>query len=112
MTIPLATTTISVLRSDQDGSKDSTDTLTFAAIAMGVRAVIGNPRGTETNTGGSSEAVTARLDCDPTDLAHGDRVTDETLAQTWEVTWVRRRIGFGLDHIVAELLAVTDRAEF
>ena len=110
--IPLATTTVTVLRSDQDGTRDALDTLTFTAVASGVRAVIGAPSGVEIATGGSSEDVQWRLDCDPTDLRHDDRVEDEQTGETFEVVWTRRRIGFGLDHTVAGLRTVTDRAAF
>lgn len=110
MTLPLATTRITVLRSDQDGSKDEYDTLTFAPIASGVRAVVSSPRGAEQNQNGSSEDVSFRLDCDPTDLRHDDRITDETTGETFEVTWTRRRVGLGLDHTVADLRIITDAA--
>jgi len=108
--IPIATTTIAVLRSDQDGTQDAIDGVTLSTLATGVRAVIGSDSGTETNAGGSSEQVSARLDCDPTDLRHVDQVTDEATGETWHVTWVRRRRGMGLDHMEAGLLAITDRA--
>lgn len=108
--IPLASTTVTVSRSDQDGTVDSYDTVTYTPRPQHVRAVIGRPGGGETTTGGSSEQATATLDCDPCDLRHDDRVTDDTTGDVWEVTWVRRRVGFGLDHMVAGLIAVTDRA--
>lgn len=108
--LPLATTTITVLRSNQDGTRDAVDGVTFSTLVSGVRAVIGSDSGRETNVGGSSESVDARLDCDPCDLRHGDRITDETTGETWGVSWVRRRIGYGLDHMAAGLLAITDRA--
>lgn len=109
MTLPFNTTTISVQRSNQDGTKDAYDGVTYSAVLSGVRAVIGSPSGAETNAGGSSEDVSARLDCDPIDLRHDDRVTDEQTGETWLVTWTRRRIGLGLDHCVAELRVITDR---
>lgn len=110
MTLPLATTTVTVSRSDQDGTKDAYDTVTYTDRAQRVRAVISGPGGTEVTAGGSSEQVSARLDCDPCDLRHDDRVTDDTTGDVWEVSWVRRRVGLGLDHMVAGLAAVTDRA--
>jgi hypothetical protein len=109
MALPLATTTITIERSDQDGTKDAYDGVSFASIATGIRAVIGSPSGTETAQAGSSEQVGARLNADPCDLRHDDRVTDETTGEVWLVTWTRRRYGLGLDHQVADLLAVTDR---
>lgn len=112
MTIPVHTTTIAVERSTQDGTLDAFDLAdaTWSTIATGIRAVIGSPSGSETVAGGSSEVQTWRLTCDPTDLRHGDRVYDETLAVTYEVTTSARRLGLGVDHTVAELLVVNDRA--
>jgi hypothetical protein len=110
MALPIHTTLISVLRSDQDGTKDSTDTLTWSTIASGVRAHIGSPGGSETVTAGSSSTVTTRLSCDPTDLQHGDRVYDESLGLTYEVSWTAQRRGYGLEHTAADLVIVTDRA--
>lgn len=110
MALPVATTTIAVERSTQDGTLDAIDGVTFSQLASGIRAVIGSPSGAETVTGSSSSTVTARLNCDPTDLKHGDRVYDEQTAITYEVSWTARRLGLGVDHVVADLLVVTDRA--
>lgn len=110
MAIPFSTTTITVERSDQDGTKDAYDGVGYSTVISGVRAVIGSPSGAETNVGGSSEDVSARLNCDPIDLRHDDRVTDEQTGETWLVAWTRRRLGLGLDHTVAGLRAITDRA--
>lgn len=109
MSIPFSTTTITIKRSDQDGAKDAYDGVDYETVDSGIRAVIGSPSGSETVLAGSSEQVGARLNADPCDLRHNDRVVDETTDETWQVTWTRRRIGFGLDHTVADLLAVTDR---
>jgi hypothetical protein len=110
VSIPVASTTIAVARSDQDGTKDDYDGVSFASVASRVRAVIGSPSGAETVMGGSSEDVSAQLTCDPVSLRHDDRVTDETTGDQWQVVWVRRRIGLGLDHVSAGLRAITDRA--
>lgn len=107
MGLPISTTTITVARL---GTGDAMDAPDFETLTTGVPAVIGSPSGVETVASGSSEQVTARLDCDPCDLRHGDRVTDAATGDVWEVTWIRRRVGLGLDHMVGELLAVTDRA--
>jgi hypothetical protein len=113
MSIPVATTTISVLRSDQDGTKDAIDlaSSTWSPVFSGIRAVIGSPAGGETNAGGSSEQVAARLNCDPITLRHTDRVLDDPTGVLYEVTWTARRFGLGLDHTVADLILVTDRAD-
>jgi hypothetical protein len=109
MAIPLHTTTISILRSGQDGTQDDYDGVTYSTVVSGVRAVIGSLSGSENVSGGSSEQMGAHFDCDPCDLRHDDRVLDEQTSETWQVSWVRRRIGLGLDHMVGDLLAVTDR---
>lgn len=107
MSLPVATTTITVERGT---GGDAYDGQTFSTVHSGVRAVIGSPSGAETNQGGSSEQQTARLNCDPIDLRHTDRVTDDQTAITYEVTFAARRLGLGLDHTVADLLVVNDRA--
>lgn len=108
--IPIATTTVTVLRSDQDGTKDQFDGVTRSTLVTGVRAVIGSPSGTNDMQGGDSESVTERFQCDPTDIRHDDLILDEISGLTWNITWVRRRMGFGLDHMVGELQLTTDRA--
>lgn len=107
MSIPIHTTLITVKRAT---AADAFDRAAPVEIANGIRAHIGSPGGTENVTAGSSSLVTAHLSCDPTDLAHGDVVVDESTGLTYEVTWVAQRRGFGLDHTSADLLLVTDRA--
>lgn len=108
--IPVATTTITVLRSDQDGTKDLRNPPTFSTtLAAGVRAVIGSPGGDEDTTSGQREEVNFRLDCDPVaSMRHDDRVVDEHTSETYEVIWVKQRYGLGLDHTVADLRQITD----
>jgi hypothetical protein len=108
MSLPVSTTTITVARGDASG--DGYDGQTFRTVYRGVRAVIGSPSGSEVNAGGSSMQMTARLNCDPIDLQHTDRVTDDQTHITYEVTTVARRLGMGIDHTVADLLVITDRA--
>lgn len=109
MTLPLATTSISVVRSNQDGTKDVRTTLTWSVLKAGIRAHISTPSGTETVDGGSRADVVYRLDADPCDLTHADRVLDEDTSITYEVVWAAKRRGLGLDHTVADLRVVTDR---
>lgn len=106
MSIPLATTTISVLRRDVD-DVDPYDTPPAAStIAAGVRAVIGSPAGAEDITGAEQETVTFRLDCDPTDLQHRDQVVDDQTGDVFDVVWSRDRTGLGLDYTQAGLRQV------
>jgi hypothetical protein len=106
--IPVATTTITVFR--PSASSDAYDGQTYTTAFAGIRAVIGSPGGTEVNAGGSSQQLSARLNCDPITLKHTDRVRDDQTDITYEVTWTARRLGLGLDHTVADLVVVTDRA--
>jgi len=110
VSIPLATTTVTVRRSDQDGTIDDLDGLTFTDYRTGVRAVIAYPGGAEIVGDGTSSVVGVRLVCDPVDLTHTDRVVDETTGLEYEVQWLAQRVGLGLDHVTAGLQLVTDRA--
>lgn len=108
MALPIATTTIAVLRRTVLATDDPYEvTAVPAAVAEGVRAVIGAPSGNELVAGGSQEDVTHRLDCDTTDLRNTDQVRDETTSETFDVVWARSRTGLGLDHTVAGLRQVT-----
>lgn len=110
MTLPLATTTITIKRvlADLSTTDPYEATAVPETIASGIRAHISSPSGSELVGGADSqESVTFRLDCDPTDLAHTDIVTDETTGQDYRVTWARSRSGLGLDHVEAGLLQVT-----
>lgn len=117
MGIPISSTTITIYRPDQDGTVDDYDrdddiTNRNRQIAAGVRAVIGSPSGQELNDGGTSEIVTVRLQCDVTDLRHDDEVVDDLTGVEYVVIWAKRRTGLGVDHMAAELVAVTDRAGY
>lgn len=107
--IPVATTTISVLRVPADPLRDPEDPQPPAeVIASGVRAHISTSRGREVVQGqASQEIVDFRLSCDPTDLDGGDQVKDEATDEVYEVTWARLRRGFGLDHTQAGLKQVS-----
>ena len=110
MSVPLATTTITIRR--PDGTDDPYETPASALIARGVRAHIGSPSGSEKIVGGAKEVVDAVVRLDPTPcLTHRDRLTDEGTGECWEVTWVRQRQGLGLDHQAAGLRAVKGGAD-
>ena len=100
--LPLATTTITVRRpSVADDPYDGAETV--ATVAAGVAAHISTPSGREQRQGGSQETVDFRLDCEPVDLRHGDRITDAASGETFEVVWAQPRTGLGLDHVEAGL---------
>lgn len=110
MALPVATTRITVYRTDADGTADAFDRPAPTVIYAGVPAVIGGHSGSETTLGGSAQTRQARLDCDPIDLRHDDTVVDDTTGDTWHVIWCAHRTGLGVDHTVADVIAVTDRA--
>lgn len=106
--IPVATTTIKVETATEDEPGEGR---TWSTVATAVRAVIGSHAGAETvRPGGGREAVRAHLDCDPVDLGHLDRVTDETTGIVYEVSWAAQRTGLGREHTVAGLVTVEGRA--
>ena len=108
MSVPLHTTTITVLRVPANPARDPYDAKPVAElIASGIRAHISTPRGREQTAGGSQEVVEFRLSCDSVDLRHTDQVRDEQTDALYEVTWARDRQGLGPDHVEAGLKQVT-----
>ena len=106
MAIPLATTTITVLRVANDPARDGYDPVpAAAAVAVGVPAHFSAPGGagggTERVVGGSQAEIEWSLACDFADLRHSDRVLDENTEREWDVVWAVHRIGLGLDHTKA-----------
>lgn len=110
--IPLATTTISVLRESQaDASaepyqgKVASDR---AVVVSKVRATISAPatragQGQEITQGGEQVRIAFTLACDPVDLRHTDWIRDDGTGEVFKVVWATRRIGFGLDHTQAQM---------
>lgn len=110
MAIPLATTTISVLRVAADPDRDPyAPTPDPETVASGVRAHLSLGLGSETTAGGSQEVVNWRLACDPFDggLHHLDQVLNEQSGSTYEVVFAETREGMGMDHFQAGLRQVT-----
>lgn len=106
MSIPIATTTVSVLRADWDDADPYDPAPVPSTIASGVRAVISSPSGTEQVQGGQQEVVTFRLDCDPTDIQHRDQIVDDATGDVFDVVWSRDRSGLGIDYTQAGLRQV------
>jgi hypothetical protein len=105
--LPISTTTVTISRFPVDPARDSYDAPPAAVtVASGVRAHISSPSGAETQLGGSQAVTQYRLDCDPVDVTHIDRVTDDTTGITYEVLWAVSRYGLGLDHVEAALRLV------
>lgn len=110
MAIPLATTTITVLRVAADATRDPYAPQPAAtAVASGIRAHLSLGLGSETTAGGSQEVVTWRLACDPFDagLHHLDEVRNEKSGTVYEVVFSETREGMGMDHFQAGLRQVS-----
>jgi hypothetical protein len=105
VTLPLATTTITIRRppASDDGADPYDAKGAAVTVATGVRAVFSSPAGRELGPTGSAEAVDWRLLADPCDLRHYDTVVDETTAKPYGVVWAKARTDGdgGLDHVVA-----------
>jgi hypothetical protein len=121
--ISLATTKITVKRSDQIDVSDTDpwERLTEASpldppliLATGVRASLNiGPFNRAASSGepGDTETLYALMTCDPTDLTFHDLVLDETTGQTWDVVWVFVQPGIaGTGHVQAKLKVVTGLA--
>ena len=104
MSIPGATTTITVQEPTQ---AEPYEAVTWATVASGIRAVIGEPDGRESTATGAASTVTDRLTADPVALTHDMQVIDDTTGDIYAVAWAVRRIGLGLDHTTAGLRRVT-----
>jgi len=98
--ITTATTTIAVLSITQAEPYEAAVPTT---VSTGTRAVIGAPTGRESTVTGSAENIDAVLHCDPVTLGHAQVVRDERTLDEWQVLWVQRRVGLGLDHTRAGL---------
>jgi len=103
MSIPDATTTITILRprtplsspsaalhdpwDGDDVTGDSPGDLPLITVAAGVRAVLGKGRfrGSSTHDGSSRMKLTVLLYCDPVDLRHEDIVVDDVAGDRWQV---------------------------
>lgn len=90
--IPLATTTIAVLRASAPDQYDEpyggSTPADRSEVAAGVRAVIDRPTGREQVAGGEQNRVDLSLACDPCDINHLDQVRDENTDQVYRVVWV------------------------
>lgn len=102
----LATTTLTISRPASDG--DPYETAAVTSVATGVAGHVSAPSGSDQRVGGAQEVVDAVLlvpGRTPT-ILRSDIVADELTGETWRVTWTRARLGLGLDHQKAGLVAV------
>jgi hypothetical protein len=103
VSVVLATTTITI---ETASEVEPGDGRTFSTLASSVPAQIGRPSGVEeTVPGGGRQQLTADFSCDyVAGVDHLCRVTDEVSGEVWEVSWVKPRVGLGLDHWHGQLV--------
>lgn len=90
---------------EEDGGEEDTYTI----FETGIRGSTVYFSGTESVAQGSRERVDARVFCDvpATEIHAYDRIHDTTTNQWWYVSFVRSRLGLGLDHLVIGVYEVT-----
>lgn len=110
MAIPFAPTLITVKRPDPSQDYDEPyqgDAKVWNVVATGIRASIGTFSRTvsATEKAGTQTIQVLQLTCDIplSGITHLDRVLDEKTGVEYEVHWVFKRLGLGLDHYTAEL---------
>lgn len=109
MTLPLATTTISILRNTSTDDSLGVDSL--ATVQSGVPAVIKQKKsGTQDIVDGSKSVAKFEIQADTEALRHTDFVVDEQSGDHFRVVFSVYRAGFGLDHMFAELQRVEGMA--
>jgi len=108
--LPLVTTTFTFLRaSNIDG--DSEDPLEWETMATGIPGETSYYSGAESVAAGDRERVDCRIFLDTLlDIRHYDRLVDESTGDEWEVSYARKRIGLGLDHLLIGGYQVTGTA--
>ena len=89
---------------DTDGFPDTAPS--WPVVASGVRAVISSPGGTVLRDGSVEVVMGFRLTCDLTDLEPADRILDEQASVYYEMNWMTKRTGMGMDHMEAEIRTV------
>lgn len=102
MTLPLTTTTIAVLRPNEDEDPSEAPSAP-SAVVSGIPAHFSGPSAQESPGGRQVTAWT--LLCDPCDLLRGDIVVDERDGSEWAVSSaVLRHDGGELDHVSARVV--------
>jgi hypothetical protein len=90
--IPLATTSIDVLRGEpvneyDEPYGDANDPSTWPAVATEIRAVIDHPTGNLDLGGGQQNVVNYHLTSDPVELQHTDRIFEPSTGRTFRIVW-------------------------
>lgn len=91
MPLPLATTTVTILRApaadDYAEPYSGTPTAGLDEVVTGVPAVIYAPTGREAVAGGEQTATDLRFVCEPVDIKSTDYLKDDTTGVTYRITW-------------------------
>lgn len=114
--IPLATTTITVIRREMTDMEDLYDPADYPSpewttIVAGVRAVISPPTANPQLTAGTRLTWSASLRSDPCDLQENDHLIDANDGTEWTVLWAREFDAIGLNHMEASLRMVQGFAQ-
>lgn len=108
MSIPIAPTTINVLRDltpedDLEYDTGTTTTSKLVTISRNVRAAIGSPSSvaaSETMAAGTEQLqMNLSMACDPCDITHRDFVSDNKTGIVYNVLWVIPRDELGITYM-------------
>ena len=107
--IPLATTTITVQRTEVPPDTDGyeADPPAPTEIASGIRAVVSPPGASVSLAGGDRVVTRTRITSDPVDCRSGDTVIDDSTCQCWLVDSVQQIAGLGVTHTLIQVRYVT-----
>lgn len=111
--IPLATTTIDILRdmtpaddNEYDSNHSSQPVSKQVVTARGIRACINTPlrpREDMGSTGTEQVRLRVKMQCDPCDLTHLDEVRDNKTGLIYNVMWVLPRAELGIKYMQCEI---------
>lgn len=112
--IPLATTTITIKRRQNDPLADLADPADeggdpvpeFRIVEEEVPAVLSPPTANNNMTAGNRQTYSSRLICEPADVQADDVVVDAMDGSEWMVLWARPVQALGLDHMEGQLRQV------
>jgi hypothetical protein len=108
--LPFSTSTFTILRSDADPATDGyADTAAnWPEQEEGIRGHISRPSFAEVRAGSVQTLDVMSIALDPCDIRVNDRVQDERDLQVYELVGSpMQRIGFGLEHVNAQIRLVT-----
>lgn len=106
MALPLATTTVTVTRSANDGTVDLVDEQS-APTPVGIfRACIVSPTSRTSLSKGQRVVTSAGFRTDPAPIQLGDILTDTTTGIAYEVLWALTRYELGMGYTYGDLLIV------